>query len=109
MTQTKKTEPASKTDSAKDAAFKATEATGRFVSACTNSAAELSIGTAKVFSNLFIGIAESFAENISKAATDSADTAQRSVDRFFTGLKTDSGTTKDEATSTTQASPAGGH
>lgn len=88
---TKKSDTTSKVESVKEGAFKATEAAGRIASACTESVAELSIGTVRTFSNLFIDVAEGVSKNVSKAVTDSADTAQRTVDKFLTGLKSDAG------------------
>src|SRR5258708_36310733 len=97
MPETKKTERSSKLDSIQDDSLKATEAAGRLARACTEAGSELAIGSLRMFSDLFIGVAEGVAENISKAVTDSTDTAQRSADRFFTGLKSDKAKTKAES------------
>ena len=84
-------ERTSKTKPLRDQSFKLTDAVGRAGRAVTESAAELSIGSFKVASNLFIGVAEGVAKNLTTAVSDSADCAQRGVDRFFSALDSSAG------------------
>jgi hypothetical protein len=66
--------------------FKLTERAGRVARASAEAATEVSVGAVRVAADLVTGVAQSVADNINSTVSDTADLAQRGVDRFFSVL-----------------------
>ena len=75
-----------KTKTARDEAFKLTEAVGRALRAFTDATAEVSIGGLKLASEMAVDFAENVAKTVGTAVSEPANIAQRGVDRFFSTL-----------------------
>ena len=84
MADTAEAEP--NEESTRKKTFKLTERVGRVARAGAEAATEVSVGAVRVAADLVTGVAQSVADNINTTVTDTADLAQRGVDRFFSVL-----------------------
>ena len=84
MVDSTETEPTEETPRKRSA--KLTERAGRVARAGAEAATEVSVGVVRVAADLFTGVAQSVADNINATVSDTADLAQRGVNRFFSVL-----------------------